>query len=242
VDRLTRHQLKQDEFRDSLVSIEEYFKKHYKEIVSISTIVIVVVGLAVGLKVYTDRQDAAANADLGEALTTFRAYVGQPTPGEPGPAGTTFPTAQDKYKKALEQFNAIVDKYKMPPRPKAAEIALYQAGVCQALLGDESGAVNTLTAASQGRDQDIDAMAKFALAGELARAGKTDQAVKLYQDLADHPTITVPRASALLGMAGAFRATKPDRARQIYEQVQKEFASDSTISEAVKQEIASLNP
>lgn len=242
MDRQTRHQLKQDEFKDTLVQFEEYLKKHYKEIVNISIIVVVVVGLAAGLKYYTDRQEAAANADLGEALATFRAYVGQPTPGQNQPGEATYATAQEKYKKALQQFDAIVDKYKMPPRPQAVAIALYQAGVCQALLNDQAGAIRTLTAASEEHDSEVAAMAKFALAGELAKAGKTPEAAKLYQELADHPTTTVPKASALLGLADTYRDSQPAKARQIYEQVQKEFATNSSVAQAVKQQMASLAP
>jgi tetratricopeptide (TPR) repeat protein len=242
VDRQTRHQLKHDEFKDTLVSVEEYFKHHYKEVINIAIIVVVVVGLAGGLKYYTDRQEAGANTDLGEALVTFRASVGQPTPGQNDSEGAAYPTAQEKYKKALQQFDAILDKYKMLPRPKAVAIARYQAGVCQSLLGDHSGALETLTEASQGSDAEIAAMAKFALAGELANSGKTPEAVKLYQELADHPTVTVPKASALLAMADAYRESQPAQARQIYERVEKEFASNATVAQAVKQDIASLTP
>jgi tetratricopeptide (TPR) repeat protein len=240
VDRQTRHQLKHNEFKDSIVSLEEYFKHHYKEVITAAIIVVVVVGLAGGLKYYTDRQEAGANADLGEALSTFRASVGQPTPGQNDPEGAAYLTAQDKYKKALQQFQSISDKYKMVPRPKAVAIARYQAGVCQSLLGDHSGAIQTLTEVSQSGDADIAAMAKFALAGELASSGKTQEAVKLYQGLADHPTVTVPKASALLAMADAYRESQPAQARQIYERVQKEFASNASVAQAVKQDIASL--
>jgi tetratricopeptide (TPR) repeat protein len=191
---------------------------------------------------YTDRQTASANADLGEALATFRAYVGQGTPGQNMPAGATYATAQEKYRKALQQFNAIVDKYKIPPRPNAVEIALYEAGVCQSLLGDQKGAIQTLTAAGEAHDSDIAAMAKFALAGELAKSGNTAEAVKIYQGLADHPTLTVPKASALLAMADAYRGSQPTQARQIYERVQKEFALNSTVADAVRQDIATLTP
>lgn len=242
MDRQTRHQLKHDEFKDTIVSVEEYFKHHYKEIINIAIIVVVVVGLAGGLKYYTDRQEAGANADLGEALATFRASVGQPTPGQNDPEGSSYPTAQEKYKKALQQFDAIVDKYKMIPRPKAVAIARYQAGVCQSLLGDHAGAIQTLTEASQGGDTEIAAMAKFALAGELASSGKTVEAAKLYQELADNPTVSVPKASALLAMADAYRDSQPAQARQIYERVAKDFATNATVAQAVKQDIASLTP
>lgn len=240
MDRLTRHQLKHDEFKDSLVTAEEFIKNHAKEIINYTIIVIVVVGLVVGLKYYTDRQEASANADLGAALTTFRGYVGQPTPGQDTPNAATFATAQEKYKKALEQFNAIINKYTMVPRPKAVDIARYQAGVCQSLLDDHAGAIQTLTEASTVHDAEIASMAKFALAGELVRSGKTEQAVKLYQELADHPTLDVPQASALLAMGDAYRASQPAKAREIYQRVAKDFASDPTIAQAVQQQIATL--
>jgi tetratricopeptide (TPR) repeat protein len=240
VDRQTRHQLKQDEFKDTLVQFEDFLKQHYKQILNIAIVVIIVVGLVGGVKYYTGRQEAAANADLGEALSTFRAYVGQATPGEAQSPGPTYATAQDKYKKALQQFDAIIDKYKMPPQPKAVAIARYQAGVCQSLLGDDSGAIQTLTEASRDSDAEVAAMAKFALAGELARTGKTPQAAKLYQELADHPTLSVPRTSALLAMADAFRDSQPAQAREIYERVEKEFPGNSPVSQAIRQDLATL--
>jgi len=127
--------------------------------------------------------------------------VGQPTPGQSDPNAPTYATAQEKYKKALEQFDAILNKYTMVPRPKAVAIARYQAGMCQSLLDDHAGAVQTLTEASQDHDAEIASLAKFALAGELMKSGKTPEAAKLYQELADHPTLNVPKASALLALA-----------------------------------------
>ena len=242
MDRQTRHQLKQDEFKDTLVQIEEYFKEHYKELLNYAIVAVAVLGLGGGLWYYINSQEAAANADLGEALSTFRAYVGQPTPGQAEPGGPTYTTAQEKYKKALQQFDAILDKYKMLPRSKAVALARYQAGVCQALLDDNSGAVATLTLASQDHDPDVAAMAKFALAGELAKMGKVPEAAKLYQELADHPTLSVPKASSLLALADTYRESQPAQARQICQRVEKEFASNSAVEQAVKQQIASLTP
>jgi tetratricopeptide (TPR) repeat protein len=242
VDRQTRHQLKHDEFKDTLVSVEEFIKAHAKEIINYTIIVVVVVGLAVGLRFYTERQEASANADLGEALTTFRAYVGQPTPGQSDPNAATYATAQEKYKKALGQFDTIINKYTMIPRPKAVAIARYQAGVCQSLLDDHAGAVQTLTEASQVHDAEIASLAKFALAGEMVKSEKTAEAVKLYQELADHPTLNVPQASALLAMADAYRSSQPAKAREIYQRLAKDFASDPSVAQAVQQQIATLTP
>ena len=91
-------------------------------------------------------------------------------------------------------------------------------------------------------DAEVASLAKFALASELAKTGKLPDAAKLYQELADHPTLSVPKASALLAQADAYRASQPTLARQIYERVEKEFAANSAVSQAVKQQVASLAP
>jgi tetratricopeptide (TPR) repeat protein len=237
VARLTRHELKQDELRTTYEQFEQWAKTHYKEIATVVGLLVVVVGLAAGLKFHTDRQEAAANAELGAALRTFRAYVGAANPETLGPQGETYSTAQEKYRKALGQFTEVVAKF---PRTKAAAIARYHVGLCQAQLGDQAAASKTLQEASRGSDRSIASLAQLALAGELTRSGRLAEAVKVYQDLADHPTSTVPRSTALLALADAYRSTQPAKAREIYEQLEKQFAANAALAQAVKEQMASL--
>jgi len=240
MDRLTRHELKQDEFRESLDQLEDYLKAHLKEILTAVILVIVVVGSAAGLKYYVGRQEASANMDLSAALKTFQAYVGTVTPGSTPLDTETYATSADKYKAALGKFNAIVLKYRMFPRPKAVGIALYHVGICQSLLGNSTGAINTWQEASHDRDREIATLAQFALAGEFLKIGKKQEATKIYENLAGHPSLAVPRASALLAMADALKDSQPARARQLYDQIQKEFGSDPSVAEAVRQQMAEL--
>jgi tetratricopeptide (TPR) repeat protein len=240
VAHISRRDLKQDQLRTSYEEFEEFVKTHYKEIATVAGIVIVVAGLAGGIRVYQNRQEAEANERLGAALQTFRAYVG------PAPSGgllssiQTFPTAQDKYKKALEQFQEIIQKHARYPQPKAVAIARYHVGLCQALLGDHQAAVKTLQEAARNSDRDLAALAQFALAGELGKAGKLEEAAKLYGELANRPTSTVPEITARLALADAYRATQPAKARQIYAEIEKKFGSDATVAQVVKEQIASL--
>jgi tetratricopeptide (TPR) repeat protein len=240
MDRLTRHELKQDEFRETLDQIEQYLKTHLKEILTAGTLVIAVVGLAGGLKYYLDQQEASANFELASALRTFQSYVGAVTPGTLGAESETFPSAADKYQKARDQFNAIVQKYRIFPRPKAVSIARYHVGICEGLLGDSAEAIKTLQEASRDRDREIATLAEFALAGEFLKTGKRQEAVAIYQHLADHPSLAVPRASALLALADSLKDSQPGQARKLYDQVQKEFGSDISIAETVKQQMAGL--
>ena len=240
MDRLTRHELKQDEFRDVLDQLEQYLKAHLKEILTVAILVIVVVGSAGGLKYYFGRQEASANVDLASALRTFHAYVGPVAPGTLGAASGSFPTAAEKYKNALEQFNAIVLKYRMFPRPKAATIALYHVGVCESLLGNSAAAINSLQEVSRSGDREIASLAQFALAGEFLKSGRKQEGVAIYQNLADHPSLTVPKASALLALADTLKDSQPGQARKLYDEVQKEFGSDDSIAQALKEQMAGL--
>jgi hypothetical protein len=238
LDRQTRHQIKQDDLQATYQKFEHLIKQHGRDIALIAGVIIVVVGGAVGFKEYQSRQESAANVQLQTALNTFDAYVGAAAPGSLGASAVTYPTSQAKYKKALDQFTTVYEKY---PRTKAAAIARIHVGVCQGLLGNETGAVKTLQDASQDSNAEISSLARFTLAGELAKTGKLADAEKICLDLSEHPTLTVPRATALMSLADAERATQPAKAKQIYEQLQKEFGSDQTLAQLLKQQIASLS-
>jgi tetratricopeptide (TPR) repeat protein len=236
VDRFTRRELKHDELQTVYQEFEHFARTHYREILGIAGAVIVTVGLVAGLKLYLDRQEAAANAALGTALKTFRAYVGS-TSTPAGFDSQTFPTADAKYKAALAQFTEVTRDY---PHQKAADIARYHLGLCQSALGDHAVAVKTLEQASRTSNRTFASLAKLALAGEYATTGKTADAEKLYQDLADHPTLAVPKATALMALANLERATNPAKSRQIYENLEKEFASDASLASLIKEQISEL--
>jgi tetratricopeptide (TPR) repeat protein len=237
---ISRRELKQDQLRTTYEEFEDFFKKKYREILTVVGIVVVVGGLAGGLRVYQDRQEAAANLQLGVALKTFGAYVGPTDQANMVPGMQSFPTPQAKYRKALEQFQEVVQKYSRFPQPKAVEIARYHIGLCQAQLGDHDAAIKTLQEAANSSDRELAALAQYALAGELVKAGKIAEGAKIYGELSSHPTSTVPEATSLLALADSYRSTQPARAREIYQQLEKKLGSDTTIAQALKDQIASL--
>ena len=237
MDRYTRHQLKHDEFQEKMEVLQVFAEEHLKQIILVGIAVIVVVGAVWWMKSYYARQESAANTELQAAITTFHAYVGSSQQASQMGATASFPTAKEKYQKSLAQFSEVVKNY---PHTKAADYALVQMGICQSMLGNEKTAIKTLQDAGKQSDSEIASQARFALAGVLAKTGKVSEATKIYQNLAAHPTTMVPRATALLAMADAYRTTQPKRAREIYEQVQKEYGSDAMIADSLKQQLATL--
>ena len=237
MDRYTRHQLKHDEFQEKMEVLQVFAEEHLKQIILVGIAAIAVVGAVWWMKSYYAHREATANTELQAAITTFHAYVGSSQQAAQMGATASFPTAKEKYQKALSQFSEVVKNY---PHTKAADYALIQMGISQSMLGNEKTAIKTLQNAAKSSDNDIASQARFALAGVLAKTGKISEAAKIYQNLAAHPTTMVPRATALLAMADAYRATQPKRAREIYEQVQKEYSSDPVIADSLKQQMASL--
>ncbi|HEV2424905.1 MAG TPA: tetratricopeptide repeat protein [Terriglobia bacterium] len=243
--RLSRHELKEDEFVSTVEAAEEFARQHASEIVAGVLAALIVIAAVVGWHMYSSRQQGAANAALGLALKTYQADVGpapatnlfNPDANTPQPGAPEFSTDQQKYQAALKQFTEVVAKY---PREEAADFARYHIGLCQAALGNDTAAVSTLQAAGKSNNPNVAALADEALAGELTRTGRADEAVRIYQRLAEHPTSTVPRAAALLAEANVYRSTKPAQARVIYEQVQKEFGSDPYLAQQVQQQMAGL--
>jgi predicted negative regulator of RcsB-dependent stress response len=231
---MSRRQLKEDELLTTVEWFQKFGKENYKELLGGVVAAIVIAGSILAWRTYSTAQDASANMALGAALKTYHSYVGAPA-AEPG--ADSFPTVQARDQKALAQFKAIAEKY---PRRRAGQIALYLVGVCQSDLGDSAAAIKTLQQAAEASDPDVASLAQFALAGEWVRAGKTADAIKLYQQLADHPTVTVPKAMALLAKADAERASQPALARKIYEDLAKQFASDGTLANTLKEQMASL--
>lgn len=237
---ISRHELKQDELRTTYEEFEDFVKQNSRQIAAVAGIVIVVAGLAVGLKTYQARREAEANQALGAALKSFRAYVGEMPQSALMPGLVTFPTQQDKYKKAQAQFQEVITKFASTPEPTAVAVARYHVGLCQSFLGDSAAALKTLEESSRGSDPNIASLAQFALAGEYLKAGKAADATRIFQQLAAKPTAAVPESAAKLALADAYRTTEPKKAREIYQQIEKQFASNTTIAQAVKEKISTL--
>jgi tetratricopeptide (TPR) repeat protein len=82
----------------------------------------------------------------------------------------------------------------------------------------------------------------LALASVYRTENKDAQAVDLYKQLIDKPTIVVSKATAQLELAGFYESRqKPDEAKKIYDQVAKDNPSSEAASLAQRR-AAALKP
>jgi tetratricopeptide (TPR) repeat protein len=227
----TRHQLKQDRF--SKVTFEaagnaaHWSVEHQSKLIAAVIAVIVIGAIAFGGWYYINSQDEKASAEFSTAVRTWETPV-RPAGVPPQPGTDSFASAQERATAARKQFQAIVDKY---PRTHTADMARYFVGLASAQLGDNAAAERSLQEAAHSSNADLAALGKFALASVYRAENKDSQAIDLYKQLMDKPTLVVSKATAQLELASFYESRqKPDEAKKLYEQVEKENPSTEAAS------------
>ena len=230
---ISRKDLKTDEVRDTLAHGADAILSHQT-----LTIYILVAALAVGLAIfgfrtYTERQTIKAAASYDDAMKVFSARVlavGElAQPGE-----TTFTDEKTKYTQAEQKFADVAKKY---PHTRPGQLAGYYAGLSDEKLEKNQEAKKWLQGLADGSDYDLAAMARFELAQMHDRAGQSDEAVKLYQDLIAKPSVLVPKPVVMLTLAEHYSAKNNSaEATRLYSQIKSEYP-DTPIAQQADQEL-----
>jgi lipopolysaccharide biosynthesis regulator YciM len=140
------------------------------------------------------------------------------TPAAPD-SGPTFPSIAERAKAAQKQFKTIADKYSTV---SPGRIARYMSGTTLLQAGDKAGAEQELKEAAGLSDKDVASLAKMALASLYRGTNRAAEAIAIYKDLSEHPTVTVPKSQAQLDLAEMYESSDPQQATLIYQQLQKE--------------------
>jgi len=238
----TRHQLKEDRFSKMTIEAAEktahWTAEHRSKVVAAVIAIVVIAAIAFGGWYYVNTQDEKASAEFSTAVRTFETPV-RPAGVPPQPGTDSFASPEERATAARKQFQAIVDQY---PRTHTADMARYFVGLAAAQLNDNAAAERSLQEATGSSNADLAALGKFALASVYRAENKNTQAVDLYKQLIDKPTIVVSKATAQLELAGLYESQqKPDEAKKIYDQIEKENPATAAASLAQRR-AAALKP
>jgi predicted negative regulator of RcsB-dependent stress response len=226
-EHISRKELKQDKLKESFQHGAEAVYSHSTvATIVVALILAIVVGYA-GWKFYTDRQTLQASVGLDDAMKTFGARIGLPNPNADA-SDISFPTEEARANASLQKFAVVADKY---PRTNPGRLARYYQALTLEDLERHNQAVEELKKIGSGRDAELAAMAQYQLANIFARTGKTDDAVKTYRALADSKSVFVPRPLVLIELADLLRQSNPAEASTLYQQIKKDYADNSSISE-----------
>lgn len=218
-EHILRRDLKKDEIREKLVSGVESIASHQQALWLVVTAALVVALAVFGWRSYTQRETAKGTAALDDGLKIFQARI--IAPGEPAdPTETTYVDEKNKFTDADKKLLAVAGQY---GRTKPGLMARYYAALSEVQLKEYPNAEKNLSEVVSGGDDNLASLAKFKLADVYQQENKGPQAVALYKELSEKPTVLVPKAMSMLALADYYRKSDPAQATKLYIQVKQEF-------------------
>ena len=229
VARLSRHELKTDEFADRLAVLTGFFSRNRKRVLLGGGSALLAVVVAVGVLMYVRSRQAAASEAFGKALVTYHAVVVETPPA--GYTLPTFKTADEKNTEAIRQFTEVSDQF---GSYSVGKWARYYTALSQRELGQSAVAEQGLLALASDGDANLAAVSKMALAGLYQKTSRTADAEKLYRELESSPTLMVPKASVQIALAEMYQRTNPSQATAIYQQIEKDYPGTAAADQAAQ--------
>jgi predicted negative regulator of RcsB-dependent stress response len=216
---ILRKDLKKDEIRESFVHGVESVASHQQMLWIVVSAALVVALAVFGWNSYTQRQTAKAAAALDDAMKIFQARIR--AAGEPAePGELTYIDEKNKAADSERKFLEVASQY---GRTRPGQVARYYAALSEIQVKNFADAEKNLKQLDSGTDENLAGLARFQLAGVYDQEGKASQAVDLYKQLSDKPTVFVPKPMVLLTLADHYRKTDPAQAAKLYNQVKLQF-------------------
>jgi tetratricopeptide (TPR) repeat protein len=211
VDTQTRHALKGDKFAQATKTSVTWLSGHRSNVMPWAISATAVLVLGVGLLVFWNMRESAAETALGAALDTYSATLA--LPGGPVQKGE-YATSTERSKAANQQFQAVADKYGWLPEGGKAR---YFTGVTAQELGQTAAAEAELKKVTGSWNRNLANLAKIALASIYHQTNRDQQAIDLYNEIIAKPSDTVTAGTAQLDLADLYAATgKQEQARALW--------------------------
>jgi pentatricopeptide repeat protein len=230
--RELKRQIKQDELRTGLQQATGWMRTHAREVQMTAGAIVVLLAAGLLVQNFRARQDANAEAAFAKALEVYQAPVAGEAPAAAAPSGgTTFATREEKYRKALAEFQGVEKSASGEVRQRAR----YYGALSQIELGDAAAAEKTLSELAGRKDQDdlVPSLARLALAGLHRRNGQVDKAIEAYRRMLEDGSFLLPRDHVLHELAGTQEAAnRTQDARASYERLFQEYPGSVYAGEA----------
>jgi tetratricopeptide (TPR) repeat protein len=231
VRRELKRQIREDEFRSGLEHAVDWARAHSREVQGTVLAVAVLFGAGLLVQNFRGRQDATAQAAFAKALDTYHAPLASEIPPGGEKPALTFGTREEKYRKALADFEGVEKTASGEMRQRAR----YYAALSRAELADTAAAEKILAELASRRDDDdlVPSLAALALADLHRRGGQGQKAIEAYRKMLDDPSFLLPRDHVLREMAAAQEEMNNLKdARASYERLVQEYPGSVYAGEA----------
>jgi predicted negative regulator of RcsB-dependent stress response len=216
--RYTRQALKQDKFAEGAAGAVHWTVEHRSKLTTGVIALVVLVALVAGGWWYMNHREAQANIALGKAMQTYNAPL-RPADVPPDPQITSYSSIAERAKAAKPELDKVASEY---GSTRSGQFAKYFSALAEVDMDNAQGAEQALKAAADSRNADVASLSKFALANFYHDNNRDADAIRVYKELTEKPTVTVPKTTAQFALADLYEAKQPDEARKIYEQIAKD--------------------
>jgi len=228
--RITRKQMKRDEFVTAMGRASQWMEEHVKEALLLAGAAVAVVFGSIFLVQFLNQRETKASALLGHGLEMLHA----PLRGEaatPPAAALSYASEQERLQAVLGQMESLLKAY---PRSRSGRLALYYKGLALDGLGRREEALKSLTDfVDASPDHYAAPMALSAQARLLEAAGQSQKALEIYEQLSRQDSGAYPPQAALMEMGRCLEGMgKKEEARKVYERVTKEYPDSDFSREA----------
>lgn len=238
--RLTRKEIKQDDFRAAVGRSVEYAESHVRTIIYAVGGVVALAAVAVAVYFYLGHRRQEASEALAEATKVYQAPIAATGAKPNDPDAPTFPTEAARRARAKELLEKARDDYGMSDAADVAGLYLAQ------IAADEGRLDEARKLWSDFVDEHADSM----LAGEARlnlidldrKQGKGEQVVKDLQAMLEKSDSPLPQDVILAELGVTFEQLhRPQEAIQSYQRLVDEFPQSPYRQEA-QQKVSALDP
>jgi len=182
---------------EQYVSVVTWLKKHSKQLTTFATAAAVLVAIVLIAWLLMSRRSSNAAESLAEAYRYHDALVANPIP--PTTTGYAFTTEDEKHRKAYEAFEKAAREYPS----YHGDLARYLGATHQLHFEPEKAEATLVEIA--GKESEVGALARLALAERYEATGKLDEALAEYRKLKSNP-FNVPLAMIDINSARVYEA------------------------------------
>lgn len=227
--KLTRKEMKQDEFVSTVGRITLWVEEHLSTLLWGAAAVVVVVALGYGFVSWRTSRAMEAHGALSVVVETYSAPVGSVVPENPGQA--TFATAEDKFRTVLLLADGVIQKHGSSDAGQLAR--LYHGLAAFELEENETARDDFETFLAGNASHFLAPQARRKLAEMDERAGNLDQACDAYRQLTRQASAVLPEELSLLDLARCLAAKgEREESGATYQRILDDFPGSVYVTEA----------
>jgi len=237
--RLTRKEIKRDEFASVVGRSVEYAETHTRNLLLALGGLLAVAAVAVAVYAFFAHRSTAAGEALNRAIKVYAAPIQAAGAKPSDPDNPSFPDEATRNRRAVQLLNAVRDGY---ARTQAAGVAGVYLGRIAASEGKLDQARKLWSDYAEGNKNSLAAAVRLNLIDLDRRQGKSEEVVGRLKPMLDDSDPPLPKDAVLyqLGLTYEQLQRRPEAAGA-FRQILDEFPQSAYRQEA-QQKVAVLDP